>query len=225
MQQWQDRLRIVTATIVATVFLAVALPSSAAKPPRRLQVQSENRIVRVRNATAMGQIVLVGHEIAEFGGAPLYRRVFREGNADGSGNVEFDLERDLAEVSFWVALDVSTGGYGATAHTTTRLREGELHGHAFRKDSAGKLKHVELPFDYVYTVVVRPGVGAWEAVAGDGAEGDDDQRLDGKIEIKPARLRKRKDAGSPSLDEYRSGDVLAVFAPRQMGYLIVEVKP
>lgn len=207
---------------VLVVLLLAGTVAKAGTPPKNLRLTMSGDSFRVEKANPMSEIILVGHEISSSGYSPVYRRVYREATTDAAGVASIDLGRPVADVSFWLAFDVSTGAYGALTARGQKLRDGELPSNRLKKDSGGKLKRLELPLDYVYILVVRPGTGAWELVAGDGAEGDTDGNLNGVISIDSPKMRSRKKA--PAMDAYEDGDVLVVFVPRQNGFLITEVK-
>ena len=197
--------------------------ADAAKPPRRLDVQCTDREVRVRHATAGGEVILIGYELTTFQDAPLYRRVWRGAIAGGDGTIAIDLRRDVAPVSMWVAFDVATGAYGSVTARSLKLRESDLPPQALKRGAGGKVEKIETRVDQIYSFVLRPGVGYWEAGAGDGAEGDADGMLNGRIDFSPKGLRKIG-RSAKDFDDLRDGDILAVFVPRQMGYFITEVK-
>lgn len=210
--------------LVITIFVLLSPPRlDAAKPPRRLDVQCANREVQVRHATAGGEVILIGYELTTFRDAPLHRRVWRGAIAGDDGTVAIDLGRDIAPISMWVAFDVATGAYGSGTARSLKLREADLPPQALERGAGGKVEKIETRVDQIYSFVVRPGVGYWEAAAGDGAAGDDDGVLDGRIRFSPKGLRKIGRSAN-DFDDLRDGDILAVFVPRQMGYLITEVK-
>lgn len=195
----------------------------AAKPAKRLGVALTASRISVQKATAGGVVLLVGYELTARDYSPVYRRVQHEQTAGAGGSVEFDLGREIAARSFWVVFDLTSGSYGAAAASTKPLREKELKNQAFKKESNGKLKKIETHSDYIYALAVRPGVGVWEVTVGDGGPEDDDGVLDGKIGVSVGRLRKiAKTTGE--IDEFQEGDLVAIFVPHQMGYLITEVR-
>jgi len=67
---------------------------------------------------------------------------------------------------------------------------------------------------------LRAERGAWELTTGDST--DADQTFDGITKIDVDRLRPI--TGSEPIAEIEKGDVLAIFLPQQMGYLLLEVK-
>jgi len=204
--------------------LVVASSVYGAKPVARLKVDIASSHVSVDHATRGGNVLLIGYEqrAGEFSRA--IRRVEREGVAAGDGSVQLDLPPgyQIAPHSFWVAIDLASGNYGAVTGDGRKLREGELAGGDIKKDTAGPRKHLVTHFDYVYMLVVRPGVGVWDLASGDGGPLDGDGEVDGKIELPVQQLKKRGTAAQ-DLDAYEEGDLLFLFVPRQMGYVLAEV--
>jgi len=208
--------------VIAAMALYWPILSSAARPLRRLDVVAAGTTIRVQHGSPGGGIILVGYELAMLYDAPLHRRVFRQQTADGDGAASFDLRRDLEAVSMWVAFDITSGAYGSCGSRALKLREAELPSRALRRGRANKVEAFETHFDYVYSLLVRPGVGAWEMVAGDGAAGDSDGVLNGNTNLAPEALKAVGETRAV-FDEVRAGDIVAVFVPHQMGYLITAV--
>lgn len=210
------------ALCVSVVLMLIAPMAQAAKPPRRLGVTVGATSVTVERATAGGTVVLIGHALFRRDYAPVHLRVYREGTAGGDRTVRFELGRPIEPKSFWVAFDLATGAYGAESSPQQKLREAELPDEAFKKEPNAKRKKIGLPLNYVYTLVIRPGQGVWELTAGDGGETDDDLALDGQVHLAAARMKGVAKTAA-ALDDFQKGDVVAVFAPHAMGYLVTEV--
>jgi len=205
------------------VLILTASAAQAAKPPRRLGVTVGTTDVTIERATAGGKVILIGYELFRRDFSPVYRRVYWEGTAANDRTVRFDLGRDIEPKSFWVAFDIASGAYGAESSTTQKLLEAELPDEAFKQDPDKKRKKIEARLDYVYAVVIRPGNGAWELTAGDGGETDDDRALDGRIHLAAGRMKGVAKTAA-ALDDFQGGDIIAVFAPHRMAYLVTEVK-
>jgi hypothetical protein len=215
--------RLYSGLVPFALAICCSVVASAAKPPRRLDVVPSGKTITVQRGTAGAEIVLVGYELATLHYSPLYRRVVRRQTADGRGAVAFELGREVEAASVWVAVDVASGAYGSSGSRALKLREAELPPQALRRGSSGNVNRVETRFDSVYSLVVRPGVGIWEMAAGDGAAGDSDGVLNGKLGFAPTSM-KAIGKSRVAVGELQHGDVIVIFVPRQMGYLITEVK-
>jgi hypothetical protein len=211
---------VVLTRFIAVVSLLLALSVYATKPLQRLKVVAGTDHIDVDHATNGGKVLLIGYEQTARGYSRVFRRVEREGTADGKGGLRFEIGRPLAERSFWVAVDLTTTGYGAVTGDGKQLREGEILPDAFKKGTS-HLDRALVRFDYVHVLVVRPESGVWELTTGDGGPFDTDDALDGKIELDVRKFAKRGDQSA--LDEYKNRDLVIVFVPHEMGYLITEV--
>jgi hypothetical protein len=205
------------------VLILTASVAQAAKPPRRLGVTVGTTDVTIERATAGGKVVLVGYELFRRDFSPVYLRVYRAATADSNRTVRFELGRDIEPKSFWVAFDVASGAYGAESSAKQKLLEAELPDEAFQKDANKKRRKIEARLDYVYALVIRPGNGVWELTAGDGGPTDDDGAFDGKIHLVAGQMKGIAKTAA-ALDDFQDGDVIAIFAPHRMAYLVTEVK-
>ena len=206
--------------------IGIAAEGSAAPKPapaHRLRVTASADAIEIERATPGGMVLVIGYERIVRDFAPVYRRVQREGIADAKGSGAVPIGREIAPTSFWVAFDLQSGGHGATGGSKLKLREGELPETAFKKDSNGKKSKFFTATDYVYVVAIRPRVAVWETTVGDGGESDDDGALNGKIEMGSGRFLKTKHARD-DFSVFEEGDVVAMFVPHQMGYLVTQVK-
>ena len=206
-----------------TVFAIESSAANSTAPAHRLRVALTADAIEVERATPGGTVLVIGYEhfVRDF--EPVYRRVHRERVADGNGTAVIAIGRPIAPVSFWVAFDLDTGGHGAVGGTKRALREAELPEQAFTRESNGKKTKFTVRADYAYVLTIRPKAGVWDLTAGDGGQSDDDQSLDGKIETTFRRLGRTKHARE-DLDGFEEGDVVAMFVPHQMGYLVTRVK-
>jgi hypothetical protein len=73
-----------------------------------------------------------------------------------------------------------------------------------------KVQGLEVQGRFVVIMVVRPGVGAWQAVAGDGGRSDADGVSDGKVLVAPASLSRWIGTTGPPA-EFQDGDVVVAF--------------
>ncbi len=212
------------ALLFAGIGMAVqgnAAPKPA--PAHHLRVTVTAEAVEVERATPGGPVLVIGYERIVRDFSPVYRRVQREATADARGSVAVPIGREVAPSSFWVAFDLESGGHGASGGTKLKLREGELPDSAFRNGSNGKKSKFFTAMDYVYVVAIRPRVAVWETTAGDGGESDDDGALNGTIEMGSGRFVKTRHARE-EFAAFEQGDVVAMFVPHQMGYLVTRVK-
>jgi hypothetical protein len=169
-------------------------------------------------------VLLIGYERRAHDFSRVTRRVTHEGTAAANGAVRLNAPPGYQIVpnSFWVAIDLTSGDYGAATGDGRKLREGEFASNNIEKDTAGRRKKILSRFDYVYMLLVRPGAGVWDATAGDGGPSDGDGEVNGQIDLAVERLTNR-DTGVQDVGECHEGDLLLVFVPSQMGYVLTGV--
>lgn len=212
-----------TYTLAVCLFITVlaGLDAGAAKPPHKLKLEIGATYVDVERATPGGEILLIGYEQIAREYSRGFRRVEREAVASADGKARIEIGRALESHSFWLAVDLTSTGYAAMTADGRKLREGEFLSANLHKDAGGRRRKAKARFDYVHALVVRGGTGAWQLTLADGGPLDSDGALDGTIEIDAEKFEKRRN--SAVLDEYRQADLLILFVPRQMGYLVTQV--
>jgi hypothetical protein len=200
----------------------IGAPASAARTTAPLEVSRLQRQIAVKNATPGATVLLVAHEQEVEYSSTIYTRSHYRATADEEGHANFILNRDAVQESLWVAIDTSTGSYGAVTGDGSLVRSGELAGSAIGKDNNGKNKKILAEFDYVYVLAVRPGLEEWEVTSADGGPFDDDGEANGRIRIDVNSAKTRSKHDTP-LDEVKKGDVIFVFIPHQTAFLVYEV--
>ena len=129
--------------------------------------------VEVTGGTANGHILLVSY--GQDWDPGRYVRQFKRYqafvHADGQGILS--VQRRGSADSVWVAIDVESGRCGTTAGDPAKRRQESIKRDALKLKN-GKLKKLDVDLPLAYMVLVRPGAGAWELMAGDGSARDDD---------------------------------------------------
>jgi hypothetical protein len=109
-------------------------------------------------------------------------------DADGDGQVELEVPAGISPLSVWVTVDLATGA------VATASPEGFKPPPIVPPDVPGLLApapadtHLQAPARIVRALVVRPGSGAWQTLAGDGTALDTDLEQDGAITLDLAQL-------------------------------------
>lgn len=195
----------------------------AEKPAHKLKLNVGATFIDVERATPGGEILLIGYELVARDYSRVFRRVEREVVATADGTVRADIGRELATNSFWLTVDLASAHYAAATADGRKLREGELLEGDLLQDAGGRRKKARARFEHVYALLVRGGTAAWQMTVGDGGPLDADGELDGDIEIDAQNFERRGGKKTRDLDEYRGSDLLIVFVPRQMGYVVTQV--
>lgn len=194
----------------------------AAPPPHRLKITAGADHLAVSKATPGGAVFLVGYEQRVVDYSRAFRRVERKAVAAADGTARLELKRPMAQNSYWVVIDLTSGAFAAVTSDGRKLREAELPPDALKKEN-GRSKKVVTRLDYVHAMLVRPRVGLWVVTVGDGGPADTDGMVDGKIEIDASRLEQH-DVTTAEAGGVAPGDLLFVFLPREMGYFVTEAK-
>lgn len=161
---------------VGSAFGAAAPDSSL--PP--LPITFTAGLVHVASASPGGDVVIFGYSRRfEAYNTHLTRsQAIITAKADGTA----DLAPSRTERwSVWCAVDVTTGRYGLTDGDGRLLDLQPFSADSLKNTNNGQLEKLELAAPYLYLVLVRPGVGAWELSNGDGGINDDDHAPNGKV--------------------------------------------
>lgn len=133
------------------------------------------------------------------------------------GTARLELEKPVVHSSLWVAVDLASGAYAVAVPEGYRIASASLLPHSSPGEgdlSDGILD--ERP--YVFGLVVRPGVGAWQYSGGDGGRYDSDGVVNGQSRFALEDLLDLPGA-SESLtppDRSASQDLWVVIDPRRM---------
>lgn len=207
---------------LAAAFFLVPAIASADRAAAPLEMSRLKQQIAVAQATPGATVLLVGHEQVVEYSSTIYSRSHYRATAGKDGSAVFVLDRDIAEESLWVAIDSSSGAYGAISGDGSPVKSGDLAGSAIGKDDNGQSKTISAEFDYVYVLAVRPGVDEWEVTGADGGPFDADGVVNGRIRI-DVQSTKARSKHDDHLDQVQQGDVVFVFIPHQTAFLVHEV--
>ena len=213
---------------IAIIVLAVTLTFAAAAQPKTepaepLSVAISGAQVTVTNATPGGRVVFFG--VARF--AKNYRVTVRRfdkvvADEDRDGKVVLEIGESLPWKTIFAAVDFSSGRFGLT--TTGDF---PLMTIPFEKEimvaNNGQLKHVIIEHRYLDLVLVRPGVGIWGQILGDGNKFDEDGTGDGKVVGNVERSIAIGEDKVPAPKKFDKGDVLLLIDSQRMQSYAVEV--
>jgi hypothetical protein len=168
------------AALVAAAALAVPL---AAQP---LTFEFEPGVVRVTGLEPGGSVALLGvARVYENLQTSVVRVHELLADDDADGAVERLFERALVTTpnSIWVAVDVANGAWLVAAPPSGALVDGAALAPAVETVNGGAFLHLALESKSAEILFVRPGEGAWRALASDGAWGDGDENRDGRLRV------------------------------------------
>ncbi len=201
---------------LALGFVLLAVPLTAAPPG----ISFEPGAVVARGISPKGQAVWfsVAREISRQSTNIVPRHAV-EVDDDGDGSVRLELGQEVPLRSIWFAVDLATGETGVAVPEGFPLLEMELPGNAI----PAALNRLDLERRFVYLLLVRPGVGAWQLRVGDGGASDEDGEPDGAVRAALSSLTPVQEGGPPPPERFSPRDVLLVIDPERMESATVRI--
>ncbi len=172
--------------------------------------------IAVRDATPGASVVLLGAGREVVAMSPVVRSADGLVTVERDGAAFFDPGWPIPDRSIWAAVDTATGevtvstpypGLPTETVLTTPPPTGTLEA-----DATGTLVRLHLETAVMHVVLVRPGVGAWSATAGDGAGFDEDETADGVLTLVPSGFSPLDEA-RPAPTAFAPTDVLVLLNP------------
>lgn len=204
-------------SLLFVCLLAIAAPALAAPPILTFEPQA----VAASGITPKGRVVWfsVAREISRRASS-IVPHIEQAADDDGDGQVRFDLGQDVPVRSIWFAVDLETGEAGVATPEDFPLLEAELPARAI----PAALNRLDLERQFVYLVLVRPGVGAWKLRVGDGGASDEDGEPDGTLRAALASLEGIGPSPAPPPERFSPKDLLLVIDPNRMEFLRFQVR-
>jgi hypothetical protein len=145
----------------------------------------------------------------------IVERSFALPDADGDGAVTYTSPTAIPFRSIWIAVDQQSGAFVIAGPEGYPVQRFPFDQAALRRNQAGEIASLESARPEVYTLVVRPHVGAWKAFTRDGGSGDADEAADGTLGV---RFGGATAIGPtvPTPDHLTDGDVVVVIDPLHM---------
>jgi hypothetical protein len=169
--------------LVGAVVCALGAAPLAAQP---LALEFEPGLVRVSGLAPGGSAALLGvarvYEKLQTSVVRVHELLVDD-DADGTVELLFERERVTTPNSIWVAADLASGSWLAAAPPSGALVDGETLAPAVETVNGGAFLHLALESKSAEILFVRPGEGAWRALASDGAWGDGDESRDGRLRV------------------------------------------
>jgi hypothetical protein len=210
---------------IAFLTVTVALGAAAdqkTQPGQPLVAKIDGAHVTVTGATAGGRVAFFG--VGRF--VKQYRVTVRRfdkvvADDDKDGSVVLDIGEKLPWKTIFVAVDFSTGHYALVTPEGFPLMP-----IPFKKEimvaNKGQLDHLLIEHRFCYMALVRPGVGFWGQILGDGNKYDEDGVGDGKVTADVGRSVS-VDGNVPAPAKFEKGDILVLIDPMRMQSYAVEV--
>jgi hypothetical protein len=198
---------------VASLLFATAA-STSALPPLSMTV-THNRIT-VQGVAPASTVVLYGV------GLEPYRystRIVESATviAAVDGTVTYTPSTPIPFRSIWIAVDQQSGAFVVSGRVAYPIQRRLFDESAFRRNQAGEIASLDSAQPELYTLIVRPGSGAWRIFTRDGGTGDADAVADGSVGVLFRQATAIGPvAGSTPPDYLVDGDVVALIDPLHM---------
>jgi hypothetical protein len=199
------------------------------QPAPELVLELEAGALVARGASPNAEVAFFGVAKAiEHYSATVFRRHEVVADADGDGEVRWELDREIPTASVWVAVDLASGKLALAAPPLSPYGELALPESGVGRGEGGRPDWVELDgrvsLDLFLARPGNPGTdrgidrGAWAVRVGDGGPDDDDGESDRRLVTSLARLLPVSGSpGSPGAPGHlAAGDVLVLVDPDRM---------
>ncbi|HEX8619737.1 MAG TPA: hypothetical protein VF911_19300 [Thermoanaerobaculia bacterium] len=182
-----------------------------------LRFDIEGNKASISGATADATVLFIGYGRSWDGEryASRFERYRAFVTADAKGEATVQFRREFAANGVFAAVDLRSGRCGSVSTSTDdgKDRRKPFDPAAVRPVN-GKAKKVIVSRSRAYLVVIRPEVGTWDLLAGDGSALDDDQTVYGIVSFDVAKLQPGRKSG-PVPDSIEKGDIILLFSPNQ----------
>ena len=204
------------------VFIAFAAAADQKQPAAPLAVAIDGSQVNVTGATPGGKVVFIGIGRFVRGYSVTVRRMDKiVTDDDGDGKVVLDIGEKIPWKTVFVAIDFTSGRFGQATPAGFPLLPIKFK-KEFMVANNGQLDHLVIEHKFLDMLLVRPGVGVWTQLLGDGTPFDDGPRGDGKAVGNPAKSV-AVGIEAPPPKKFDKGDVLVLIDSRRMQSYAVEV--
>lgn len=160
----------IAGTLLALLALPAAAPVAAAPP----ELAFEPAAVVVSGLPPAGEVIVYGitrEHLVYFWRLVPTREVLL---ADATGTARLEVPDGVGPRSIWAAVEPMTGELALASPEGFTPRELAFPAAGLGQSEAGAWRVLQIGFERVELLYVRPGVGAWWLFAADGATSDDD---------------------------------------------------
>jgi hypothetical protein len=205
--------------LIHSAAFAAAPETPSAAPAPVLVINGDK--VTATGLTPNRSLYILGLSVYTVSHEPRQRHTEAMPRADAHGAFELKMPIVVPEKSLWLLLDLTTGRY-TLASGGLPLRMMTFPPNALKSNGLGELRHIESQLVYAEVVWVRPGVGAWQMIAGDGGRFDADGVTDGRTRLSVDDMNPIADSPEHP-KKIEKGDTVFIFDGRDLSYCVVEV--
>lgn len=209
-------------SFILLTLAALHARASDALPPVSFQISGQS--VHTAGLTPGGSAVVICAWKTSSGDLSRASESWRETRASESGEAAVAFTSAIPDGAFIAVLDIASGRIRFTSGEATHFEQVSLLPKRLRRDGDGGVTAVLSPHEAVLLVVMRPGEGVWARTAQDGAAGDADHSLDGRITTDPAGLELLAGSG-PAPKKIKARDVVLLIDTSSRLFASTEVMP
>ena len=193
-----DRLRTMAVwAALAVTSLSVYADRQSDKDLQPIAIRVDGRSVKADGLTPGGASVVVISWPLSVSGMSGISETWRDARADDAGSLSVAFGSVAPAGGFTAVVDVTTGRLAIDTGDGNTFTRVELPPSRLKRNAQREVDHVVTPQPAAMIIVVRPGEGAWVQRADDGARGDADGIVDGRIIIDPSVMKAIAESGPP----------------------------
>ncbi len=209
---WKGRIGALVVPLVMGCFTLGAVAASAADPSALI----EGNTIVYRGLAPGAELAIIGAARRLDDWTPVVLGdLGRAIDDDRDGVARYEPPFVIPRQSVWVAVDTADGDIVLAAPTGTPVRELAVTGGARIDGALPGTSQLRVAGRLLHWMIVRPGIGAWTAVVGDGGPDDADAQSDGMLSL-TADETSGLDAATVPLEDFENDDVLVLVDPRSL---------
>jgi hypothetical protein len=207
---------------VAVMIVAAITPliAAAAPPSDPIAIQVNGNVVTATGLTPGGACAVV----VSWRVRTMVVETWRASTADDTGAVSSAFPLEAPPGGLTAVIDVATGRLQVSLGDGSFFQRVDLPSDTFKRNEQRDVEEVGSPQVRAMTVVVRAGAGVWAQRGFDGAGGDADGRVDGRIQTNPASMMPIDESGA-ALKKIKQHDAVLVVDLSAGTYASTEVAP
>jgi hypothetical protein len=208
---------------IAAVLLA-AQAVTAAVPPPPISIATVGYTVTATGLTPGGACAVIVSWRVQGAGMSGTVETWREARADADGTVAMQFRVPAPAGGLIAVVDVTTGRLEVSAGDGSTFERVDLPPDRLKRNGQRDVEEVTSPKTRAMIVVARRDQGVWVQRANDGARGDADRKINGKILTDPAAMTPIGDS-SPPPAKIRPHDAVLIVDLKGGTYASTEVTP
>jgi hypothetical protein len=211
-------------SIATAAILLATFAAAAAEPLPPIVIATDGYTVTATGLTPGDACAVVVSWRVEAGGMSGSFETWRDVRADEAGTVTAEFRFSAPPGGLIAVIDVATGRLEVSVGDGSAFERVDLPPARLKRNDQRDVEEVSSPQTRVMIVVARRDKGVWVQRANDGARGDADRKINGKILTDPAAMTSIGDSGPPP-SRIRPHDAVLVVDLKAGTFATTEVTP